>query len=705
MGKEELIELAKDLGVEVVGTTMTDMRREIEAVIAAKAREHNRVYADPFLRLLRAAELEHVKQISDLKQKCDAFRQRLDAMVTATWSFKNDADAVKGLAHHGQLGEVSLVYSPRSGATGGPNNQRKKLDHDVLWQVGRDEDDMGKNQIYDIRPTWVESQKTRRFTHWTNNPAPVCSRDSMRFVTTHVLIDDDTRIGRWITLPTSPQRLVWDVSSMALLLYDFLFIPLSFFGLGENWLISAMDWVTMLFWTCDMVLSLFTGYVDRGATVMDPKKIAKHYLMSWFPLDVCAVGPDWAILFIGMMSDASHTSAGGSGRLLRVVRVFRTIRLLRATKMKRVLRRLNDQIETDVVFLMFRVVQLFVAVVFCNHLGAGMWYLIGDPGASEGSNTWIKAANLEGRGLVYCYLVSLNWSLSNFGLSNTTIFPQNSSEVFFAIVVLVVGMSGFTVLTSLVTTWMVKLELSKDEREKQQWLLRRFFRQKHVHRDLGFRVLRCIEYKVANLESEVQQENLSILNVLPQTLRNELAFAVDLSVINGHPLFDMAEKKAGAFFYNLASKVFVLQDYASDDTLFRTGMHPLRMYYLAKGGLKYTHRSAETSDVFPGDWLCEQTLWIMGWTCCGTVTVASDAQVLQIDADLLEERMIAEESILVPLLSTYANAFTAWLCTQNLNNRTDLFDTRAVGKAEKFVGEAMKKHGWHDHHQRHTTER
>ena len=72
---------------------------------------------------------------------------------------------------------------------------------------------------------------------------------------------------------------------------------------------------------------------------MQPSLIAKHYICSWFALDVAACFP---VTYIVLLAGGSGGSQGGAQKLkaLKIVRLLRLAKMLRLARLKRLLKRL-----------------------------------------------------------------------------------------------------------------------------------------------------------------------------------------------------------------------------------------------------------------------------------------------------------------------------------------------------------------------------
>merc|ERR1719235_1639776 len=122
-----------------------------------------------------------------------------------------------------------------------------------------------------------------------------------------------------VASPGANWRLCWDLSGAMLIGWDTVMIPFTLaFVPGDNAFFVFMNWVTMLFWTFDMVFTFFVGYVAKnGRTVMNPRLIAKRYFTSWFGLDILVVTGDWFNNVGEAMNTGSGGSIGGIGKMVR----------------------------------------------------------------------------------------------------------------------------------------------------------------------------------------------------------------------------------------------------------------------------------------------------------------------------------------------------------------------------------------------------
>ncbi|CAJ1334352.1 unnamed protein product [Effrenium voratum] len=83
-----------------------------------------------------------------------------------------------------------------------------------------------------------------------------------------------------------------------------------------------MDWMTLLFWSLNVVATLTVGFTKRGETIMSPTP--------------------------GRQADGKFLTSEEEGvRLLRILRLARTARLLRLLKLQKVMEKLSDYLDSE----------------------------------------------------------------------------------------------------------------------------------------------------------------------------------------------------------------------------------------------------------------------------------------------------------------------------------------------------------------------
>eukprot|EP00928_Gymnodinium_smaydae_P044459 TRINITY_DN29660_c0_g1_i1.p1 TRINITY_DN29660_c0_g1~~TRINITY_DN29660_c0_g1_i1.p1 ORF type:complete len:754 (+),score=124.43 TRINITY_DN29660_c0_g1_i1:132-2264(+) len=506
-----------------------------------------------------------------------------------------------------------------------------------------------------------------------------------------IMVNEESEVtetsDRWYILrPTSPWRITWDLLGMILLFYDTLAIPLAAFtfdddDLQEDAFTETMSLITLLFWSCDMVASLFTGYVSDGALVVDFGRILKNYAKTWLLLDIVVIVPDWVFSVIQWRSgDGSTGGHQNITKMLRSLRIVRVVRLLRLAKLKRLLTMVSDRIDSEYMFVMSSIAKLICVLLLVNHYIASAWYFIGNAGRGDVDRNWIDAFGIRQDDLGYKYTTSLHWSLTQFTPGSMQVQPTNTVERAFAISVLVFGLIYFSSFVSGLTASISQLRGMRANYTKQLWMLRRYLRQHTVPSELSFRVLRYAEYASISKKDFVPENRIELISVLSPQLRDELKSSVYYSCVLVHSTLGMIMRRSADLAHHLCDKVLQQMAFARNDVIFNAGVEATSMYFVNSGSIQYAPWLSQESDLQKdktlcaleaNDWLSEQTLW-MEWHHLGQAVAAKEGQLIEVRAAPFGEIMRGYLELHAELVE-YAEQFRWWQENENTGLFMEVF--------------------------------
>ncbi|KAK1130797.1 hypothetical protein K0M31_018906 [Melipona bicolor] len=149
-------------------------------------------------------------------------------------------------------------------------------------------------------------------------------------------------------ISSSADRLLsfyWDLCMLLLLVANLIILPvaISFFNddLSTRWI--AFNCLSDTIFLIDIVVNFRTGIMQQDnaeQVILDPKLIAKHYLRTWFFLDLISSIPlDYIFLIFNQFQDFSESfqilHAGRALRILRLAKLLSLVRLLRLSRLVR----------------------------------------------------------------------------------------------------------------------------------------------------------------------------------------------------------------------------------------------------------------------------------------------------------------------------------------------------------------------------------
>jgi len=490
---------------------------------------------------------------------------------------------------------------------------------------------------------------------------------------------------RWYMVhPNSAKRMVWDLISMSLLAYDIMVIP--FVGAFEppaSSFLVGMTWSTLIFWTADMPLSALTGYQKGKEVILEPAMTLRHYCRTWFFLDTIIVALDFLMLFLfGSEAnvDANDGSAFRLGRTLRTLRFVRTLRLVRVLKLKRIVQAIQDSINTEAVSIVFGVCKIILFLVIANHIVACGWYSVAFFAVDSQGRSWVTEAGMHERSIVYRYMTSLHWSLTQFTPASMEVVPENSGERVYTVLVIIFAMIAFSSFVSLLTASMAQLQALSSNESRQFWLLRRYLRDWNVRRYTSVRVQRYLEYAYQKQKLRVQEGEVKLLSLLSEPLRLELKHETFSQHLSGHPLFNACNEQARIF-----GKALAATSLASNDLIFECGEQARMVTFLTGGALVYTlglREELAMSSQLPhapngaretlqeGAWICEVVLWT-DWYHLGDLCALTECQVVTVSASIFAQS-VQTSAPLWSALRKYAANFLDNLNQVDVDDLTDL---------------------------------
>eukprot|EP00747_Dinoflagellata_sp_TGD_P089376 gnl/TRDRNA2_/TRDRNA2_164301_c4_seq1.p1 gnl/TRDRNA2_/TRDRNA2_164301_c4~~gnl/TRDRNA2_/TRDRNA2_164301_c4_seq1.p1 ORF type:complete len:731 (+),score=143.81 gnl/TRDRNA2_/TRDRNA2_164301_c4_seq1:312-2195(+) len=487
--------------------------------------------------------------------------------------------------------------------------------------------------------------------------------------------------SRMVLFPGSTWRLLWDLCGLLFIGWDIFAIPLRVFDRvfdpSESPAFNTMGWATLLFWSVDLISSFFTGYVEKGVTVMDGKRIAIHYLKTWFIVDCLIVVPDWVTRIMNFNDDEEGGTDSSPVRLLRILRLLRVLRLLRLLKLDRIWAGIYDHIGSEFVSVLMKILKLIVLLLVVNHLIGCTWWWIGDMAFDNKKPNWIEVNGFDHKGFEYCYISSMHWSLTQFTPASMEVTPENVFERCFAVLVLVFAMVVFSSFVSSITNSMTQLRAIKEDNARQLWLLRRYLRERNVETSLAIRIQRYLEYKGEHMKQHVPEAKVTLLTMLSEHLREELDYAIEAPNLERHPLFASIGHVSSITMHRLTNKAVDSKSLARDDVLFIQGEKADHMYYSFFGVLTYVQEPANPSSKkipprqVENDWIAEAVMWTP-WVHLGQLCAVTECDMITVNAEKFIE-VVRGNPIVTALATQYATRFLHWVNSLDDAGLTDIF--------------------------------
>lgn len=537
-------------------------------------------------------------------------------------------------------------------------------------------------------PIWMESSAMDRRISTTSSAHPSFSVSwaVQKSVTGDLLVSSRGYFASLVLHPGSVKRLLWDVLSVLLLVYDLVSMPfIAAFAYQEAFgnPLSTMSTVTMAFWTADLFVSMLTGFQNGTQVIVAPKLVLMNFFKGWAFLDVGLVSMDWFFF----LYEGSAAGASRLGRSIRTLRFMRTLRLVRLWKLRRILNDIQDHINTETLAISVGIIKIIMCLLLANHLVACAWYAVGDS-VDNSRPSWISVHKMQETELRYRYATSLHWSLTQFTPASMEVFPENFYERTFSVVVLVFAMVCFSSFVSILTASMSEIRKIQNDGSRQFWLLRRYLRDWGVSATTRTRIQRYLEFAYRRQKQRVQEKDVQLLALLSEPLREEVKYETFAEHMSCHPLFLSFGDKKRCF-----SKAISCSPLARGDLLFTAGLLAKNLFFVSSGMLEYMRTTSfapgdtfsrrgtgssklsrasnfDPDIVLEGGWAGEAALWTQ-WLHVGDMRSLEDSSVLIIDAEKFAVHIQCDRPLYLAV-QKYAQLFVLELNSVDEKHVTDL---------------------------------
>lgn len=450
--------------------------------------------------------------------------------------------------------------------------------------------------------------------------------------------------------PESPFRLGWDFCSMLLILLLTILIPLEvcFFFDGELplFLVIFQNLIDVFF-ILDIILNFFTAYHEghgiSGRLVTHFRGIAKHYAKGWLWIDIGASLPWLEIIkLIGLESlNSQGGEAVGMLKVLRYAKAARMMKVLRVLKLGGLMQVVEEKmVAAQSMTVAFQLLKMTVVMMVLSHNVACGWYAVAV--FSEGSEagkpqTWLQAENLDaasGASGWEQYVASFYFAIT----TGTTvgygdIHPNNTLEraITTFVLILSVGYIGqFLGRVSQMVSSLRSLEAQMSQAKRDALL---FMKKRGVQKDLQFRVLRYIEHVYET--DAITALDSKIMELLSDSLQNQLALAITGSVLKQFPLFEACEEN----FLTVICQVCRTQRAGVGDTVVAEEQVAHEMFWVVRGEAAVFRRRVQIGCLKAGDWFSELALFCPGTVRKATVRCETNCEFLVLHHDHFQRKV------------------------------------------------------------------
>eukprot|EP00971_Amphidinium_carterae_P305887 6078874-Amphidinium_carterae.1 len=383
-----------------------------------------------------------------------------------------------------------------------------------------------------------------------------------------------------------------------------------------------------LCWNVDLLVSFRMGYMCNTGIVVEPVKVAMHYLKTWFLFDFVIVSLDWIMLFYEMEDQSPFFAK--AGKVFKVFRTVRTVKMVRVLRLRGAFHAVEDHMVNIFSGCHTPVVGIFkflLAIMLVCHFLCCVWYLVG---AGAGSDGWVDRFDVNQRPFWDKYLMTFHWSLTQFGVGESQLQGETASEYVCSIVILMSGLVFTALLVSSVTNTFSILQQQTADQFHQMWLLRRFCDEHDFPRSLSKRIQQHVEQYSRSHYTRLDIGDIKLLGRLSTPLHAQVMFHVFLRPLRSHPFLRILCRDDSYTMRAVATHALQELSLARGDLVFVRGAKAECCYNVVAGQMLYEHAAAEdvnTESISDSRWISEPMLWTY-WLRCGDLYSTTTARLM-----------------------------------------------------------------------------
>lgn len=341
------------------------------------------------------------------------------------------------------------------------------------------------------------------------------------------LLGSDIKMNtyRCMISQVSIPRVCWDVTCCVALLYIAVLEPvfLAFSDVGKGLSFEVISVVMDVFFLCDVVLNFRTGYYTAdGFEVMEPWLVAKHYLRTWFALDLVSSVPVDLV--------PANVTDPQSLRLLKSWKIARVMKLMRIfDAMKRAC---GDDVVMDFIDWLHKVkihrylpliTAFLVTTLVCHWLACFM--VVSGDGFLDGFENDTAARYA---GAVYWAVTTI----STVGYGDIT--PASTTERLYTIFAMLVGGAFYGYIIAKVVSVVTRSELSDQAYQEKISEVHAWLEFHQLPKDLQRRTRRYME---TYFKQRANLDDATMLSLLSPELRTEISEHTVAMEVRDLPVF------------------------------------------------------------------------------------------------------------------------------------------------------------------------
>ncbi|XP_055543036.1 potassium/sodium hyperpolarization-activated cyclic nucleotide-gated channel 2-like [Wyeomyia smithii] len=381
----------------------------------------------------------------------------------------------------------------------------------------------------------------------------------------------------------------WDLCMLLLLVANLIILPvaISFFNddLSTRWI--AFNCLSDTIFLVDIVVNFRTGIMQQDnaeQVILDPKLIAKHYLKTWFFLDLISSIPlDYIFLIFNQIqknnqdfSDSFQIlHAGRALRILRLAKLLSLVRLLRLSRLVRYVSQWEEVYFLNMASVFMRIFNLICMMLLIGHWSGCLQFLVpmlqGFP-----SNSWVAINELQEAYWLEQYSWALFKAMSHMLCIGYGRFPpQSLTDMWLTMLSMISGATCYALFLGHATNLIQSLDSSRRQYREKVKQVEEYMAYRKLPRDMRQRITEYFEHRYQGKFFDEE----CILGELSEKLREDVINYNCRSLVASVPFFANADSN---FVSDVVTKLRY-EVFQPGDIVIKEGTIGSKMYFIQEG--------------------------------------------------------------------------------------------------------------------------
>ena len=356
-------------------------------------------------------------------------------------------------------------------------------------------------------------------------------------IITNIRAEERFRNDQFVIYPDDSFKKMWNLLMSSLIMYVCLVMPYRVCFMEDDSEFKNLDYFTDSCFYLDIIVNFFSVYHDiEDDLVVSNRKIAMHYLATWFFFDFISIFPFDAIILNGKYNTLVRVAR--LPKLYRLVRVAKLIRMIKLLKEKRKILNPLLKMGAGSQRLIFSIISI---IIFC-HIACCFWYLTGI--MDDTLDNWVDNNGYTDSGNFECYIASFYWVTSTVvTVGYGDIVASNTTERVMSCFLMFVGVVFYSFTIGSLSSLLSEFDAKNSVFDKKLNTLIQIKKKYAFDETLYLRIKKALKYG----ELKTDRDKEKFLTELPSNLRTELSFFMHKSIVSSIEFFKNRSERFIAF--------------------------------------------------------------------------------------------------------------------------------------------------------------